>query len=102
MTYLHIPPNLFSFTSNNIISLIFIRFQNGKQQTRRLGIAPNNRAIYITTHKHPQGRVLGLLQGVPGVADEAFAGAGPVKEVDLSRVVRMQLGQQSRRFVKAR
>ena len=26
----------------------------------------------------------------------------PVNEVDLSRVVRMQLGQQSRRFAKAR
>lgn len=71
--------------------------KNGKQQTRRLCVAPNNRAIYITTNKHPQGRVLGLLK--QGGADEV---SGPVKEVDLSRVVRVQFGQQSRRFAKAR
>ena len=74
--------------------------KNGKQQTRRLCVAPNNRAIYITTNKYPQGRVLGLLK--QGGADEAFAIEGPMKEVDLSRVVRVQFGQQSRRFVKAR
>lgn len=71
--------------------------KNGKQQTRRLCVAPNNRAIHITTNKHPQGRVLGLLK--QGGADEV---SGPVKEVDLSRVVRVQFGQQSRRFAKAR
>jgi len=78
--------------------------KNGKQQTRRLGIAPNNRAIYITTHKvhYPQkGRVSGLFKKGGDHHDHEAAG-GPVKEVDLSRVVRMQLGQQSRRFVKAR
>jgi len=78
---------------SHIMHSSLILFQNGKQQSRRLGIAPNNRAIYITTHKHTA--ILGLLKQGP---DEN----GPVKEVDLSRVVRMQLGQQSRRFVKAR
>ena len=78
--------------------------KNGKQQTRRLGIAPNNRAIYITSLKHlPQsGRVLGILKQVAGAGASDEQGVGVVKEVDLSRVVRMQLGQQSRRFVKAR
>lgn len=89
-------------------------------------MAPNNRAVYITTHRvhHPQarGRLLGKLKkgtgGLVGGGGDRGGGGGdggggggggghgddvaPVKEVDLSRVVRMQLGQQSRRFVKAR
>ena len=76
--------------------------KNGKQQARRLGIAPNNHAIYITTNKlHPQGLMFGLLK--QGGEHDAVGSAGAgIKEVDLSRVVRMQLGQQSRRFAKAR
>ncbi len=89
---------------------VLIPYQNGKQQPRRLGIAPNNRAIYITSHK-PQGVIMGLIkQGIVDRGDEGgvtgggmgSVGGGQVKEIDLSRVVRMQLGQQSRRFVKAR
>ena len=88
----------------NILSIYIVyTYQNGKQQVRRLGIAPNNRAIYITTHKHyPQGRFLEKLKQGVGSDYEMALSSGPVKEVDLSRVVRMQLGQQSRRFVKAR
>jgi hypothetical protein len=84
-------------------SLLYIQYKNGKQQLRRLGISPNNRAIYITSHR-PQGLVMGLIkQGIVERVDEGGAtGGGQMKEIDLSRVVRMQLGQQSRRFVKAR
>lgn len=45
---------------------------------------------------------MGLLKQVAGASASDEQGGGVVKEVDLSRVVRMQLGQQSRRFVKAR
>jgi hypothetical protein len=76
--------------------------QNGKRQPRRLGIALNNRAIYVTSHK-PQGRaIIGLLKSGIDRGDEGGAGGQQMSEVDLSRVVRVQLGQQSRRFVKAR
>jgi hypothetical protein len=40
--------------------------------------------------------------GATGGGMGTGAGGGQMKEIDLSRVVRMQLGQQSRRFVKAR
>jgi len=80
-------------SSSTILS--FIR-QSGKQQVRRFGIAPNNRTIYITTNR--QGKVLGV------VINKSFSetSEGTVKEIDLSRVVRIQLGQQSRRFAKVR
>jgi hypothetical protein len=74
--------------------------KNGKQQTRRIAIAPNNRAIYITTNR-PQGRVMSMLKG-KSVSDNASGTSLPAKEIDLSMVVRMQLGQQSRRFERAR
>lgn len=81
-------------TSYLLCHYLFDR-QNGKQQVRRFGIAPNNRTIYITTNR--QGKVLGL------VINKSFSetSEGTVKEIDLSRVVRIQLGQQSRRFAKA-
>ena len=83
---------------------IYHQQQNGKQQIRRLGIAPNNRAIYITSHK-VQG-MFGKLKQQTTTDQKEDHGTGAsalqVNEVDLSRVVRMQLGQQSRRFVKAR
>ena len=74
--------------------------KNGKQQTRRIAIAPNNRAIYITPNR-PQGRVMSMLKG-KSVSDNASGTSLPAKEIDLSMVVRMQLGQQSRRFERAR
>ncbi|KAL7546595.1 hypothetical protein ACHAWF_009926, partial [Thalassiosira exigua] len=96
--------------------------KNGKQQPRRLGIAPGNRAVRISpgapsgTSSFPRGpkrgagRVLGHMwsprnAGNATDRDDATAaggGAGTTREVDLSRVVRVQLGQQSRRFAKAR
>lgn len=84
--------------------------KNGKQQTRRLGISPNHRSILITSNR-PQGKVLGLLKNYNASADGTAAGAGaatssaakvPMNELDLSMIVRVQLGQQSRRFFKAR
>ena len=75
--------------------------QNGKQQTRRIAISPDNRAIYITTNR-PQGRVLSMLKRTSSDLVHGGETSVPVKEIDLSMVVRMQLGQQSRRFERAR
>jgi hypothetical protein len=75
-----------------------------------LGISPNHRSILITSNR-PQGKVLGLLKNYNASADGTAAGAGaatssaakvPMNELDLSMIVRVQLGQQSRRFFKAR
>ncbi|KAL7497098.1 hypothetical protein ACHAWT_007458 [Skeletonema menzelii] len=86
--------------------------KNGKQQTRHLGISSNHRSILITSNR-PQGKVKGLLKrNIAAAADggNIHRGAGaassaantPVNELDLSTIVRLQLGQQSRRFFKAR
>ena len=82
----------FRFAKNN---------QNGKQQTRRIAISPDNRAIYITTNR-PQGRVFSMLKRTSSDLVHGGETSVPVKEIDLSMVVRMQLGQQSRRFERAR
>jgi hypothetical protein len=75
-----------------------------------MGISSNHRSILITSNR-PQGKVLGLLKNLnnnnnnnAAPADQANSGvaASPMNEIDLSMVVRLQLGQQSRRFVKAR
>jgi hypothetical protein len=91
-----------------IVSFTHNQNKNGKQQTRRLGISPNHRCILITSNR-PQGKVLGLLKNY-GVNTNNAVADGPggeaaatsMNEIDLSLVVRLQLGQQSRRFVKAR
>lgn len=44
---------------------------------------------------------MSMLKG-KSVSDNANGTSLPAKEIDLSMVVRMQLGQQSRRFEKAR
>ena len=58
-----------------------------KQQPRQLAIAPNNRTVYITSHK-PQGRVMSMLkQGMTSrkytttanADDVASVGSGPAK-----------------------
>lgn len=84
---------------------VVIFLQNGKQQSRRLGISSNHRSILITSNR-PQGIVKGLLKRSNAAADATTGVTGvaktPRNELDLSMVVRLQLGQQSRRFVKAR
>lgn len=98
-----------NYTCTHLYNIYIYYQQNGKQQVRRLGIAPNNRAIYITSHK-VQGIMFGKKiikqtdqkEDHNGTSTGTGAAALQVNEVDLSRVVRMQLGQQSRRFVKAR
>ena len=107
--------------------------KNGKCQARRIAIAPNNRAIYISSHRYNYNlNVIGSTMsnrvlmstlltlksrgGGSDLSNSAGVNSGngnssamsnghhqlPVKEIDLSRVVRMQLGQQSRRFERAR
>ena len=95
----------------NLLLKIY-KIQNGKQQTRHLGISSNHRSILITSNR-PQGKVKGFVKrNIAAAADggNIIGGAGaassaantPVNELDLSMIVRLQLGQQSRRFFKAR
>jgi len=74
--------------------------QNGKQQTRHIGISPNNRSICISTNR-PHGGVFGLLSKKGGSANAVCANSD-MNEIDFSLVIRIQLGQQSRRFARAR
>ena len=89
---------------------LLFKIKNGKQQTRRLGISSNHRSILITSNR-PQGKVMGLLKRNNAAADGGSTGGSgaassaatvPTNELDLSMIVRLQLGQQSRRFFKAR
>lgn len=74
--------------------------QNGKQQNRRIGISHKNRSIFISTNR-PHGGVFGLLSKKGGSAHGVGANSD-MNEIDFSLVIRIQLGQQSRRFARAR
>ena len=75
------------------VSSLFGIFQNGKLQSRRLAVSPDNRCLLITTNRVKS--LKSFLKAATGNTSDASS----TKVIDISRIDRILEGQLSNRFL---